>query len=270
MRLDLHIHTTASDGAWEPRRVIEAAHQGSLDVISVTDHDTVDGLEEAAATAREVGLGLVPGIELSSTWEGRDVHVLGYGFDPAAHALDDYTRRAHGAREDRMAAMVGRLAEQDVRVSLDRVMEVAGGRGVVGRPHLAQVLVETGFARSVPDAFDRLIGDGHAAFVPTAMHGPGDAVDIILASGGVAVWAHPPGDLLDAVLPPLVRAGLGGLEVHRPGNGPSQTRRLLERARSAGLLVSGGSDWHDLDRNEPLGTFSVSDAEVAGLLEALG
>jgi hypothetical protein len=149
------------------------------------------------------------------------------------------------------------------------VVEIAGGLGVVGRPHLARALVERGHARDVPDAFDRLIGDGLPAFVPTRLHVPVDAVVTVREAGGLAVWAHPPGDLLDALLPALVGAGLAGLEAYRPGNTANLTRRLLERARTAGLLVSGGSDWHDLQRSEPLGTFHVDEIRVGALLAAL-
>jgi 3',5'-nucleoside bisphosphate phosphatase len=269
MRLDLHLHTLASDGAWSPERVVRQARAGGLDVVSITDHDTTAGLDEAHAVAREVGIELIAGCELSSTHEGRDVHVLGYGVDPDAPVLVRYQARAGGRRRERMAEMVERLARLGISVSLDRVLEVAGDRGVVGRPHLARVLVEDGHARDLPDAFDRYIGDTQPAFVATALHTPADVIEVIREAGGVPVWAHPASDQLEALLPALVEAGLEGLEAYRPWHTPGQTRRILDRAAGAGLVVSGGSDWHDPDRNSPLGAFHVLDRQVQALLELL-
>lgn len=269
MHLDLHLHTRASDGAWGPAEVVRGAHAGGLHIIAITDHDTTAGLEQAWSTAAEVGIRLVPGCELSSTHEGRDVHVLGYGIDPDAPALRRHEARAADRRRARMAEMVERLHAMGVSVALERVLEVAGDEGVVGRPHLARVLVEAGHVRDLPEAFDRLIGDGQPAFVPTALYTPAEVVGTILASGGVPVWAHPPGDQLDELLPDLVRAGLQGLEAYRPGHAPRQSRRILDRAEKAHLVVSGGSDWHDPDRNQPLGTFHVLEAQVDALLALL-
>jgi hypothetical protein len=269
MRIDLHIHSTASDGAAEPADVVRRARAGGLDLISITDHDTTSGVEPARARADELGLTLIPGCELSSTHEGREVHVLGYGVDPDAGALRSYERRALERRRERMSVMIGHLAALGLPVAFERVLEVAGGLGVVGRPHLARVLVEVGHARDLSDAFDRLIGDGSPAFEPTQLHSPTEAVATIVASGGLPVWAHPPPDLVDRLLPDLVKAGLRGLEIYRPGNTPGYTRRLLERARAATLLASGGSDWHDPERHPALGTFSVGVDQVGALLDAL-
>jgi hypothetical protein len=269
MRLDLHLHTTASDGSWPPEAVVRQARAGGLDVIAITDHDTTAGLDAAATAARASGMRLVPGCELSSTHEGRDVHVLGYGVDPDADALRRYEARAGDRRRARMAEMVERLGSLGVVVSLERVLELASEEGVVGRPHLARALVEAGHARELPEAFDRLIGDGQPAFVPTALHTPADVIEVIGAAGGVAVWAHPPADLLDPLLPSLVGAGLRGIEAYRPGHSPRRTRRILDRAAQAGLVVSGGSDWHDPERNHALGVFHVLERQVEGLLGLL-
>lgn len=270
MRFDLHVHSTASDGVLAPSAIVRAAAAGGLHGMALTDHDTTAGVDEAAGVASEVGIALIPGCELSSTHEGRDIHVLGYGVDLAAPALRAHEERASTRRRDRMAEMVARLAELGVRVRLERVLEIAGTTGVVGRPHLARALVEEGHAASVPDAFDTLIGDGHPAFVPTALHTPVDVVRTIRGSGGVAIWAHPPGDLLAGLLPRLVSEGLQGVEAYRPRSSNRDRQRLLRVAREAGLVVSGGSDWHDPVRNDPLGTFWVDRAQVAGLLDLLG
>lgn len=270
MRLDLHIHTTASDGAWSPSAVARAA-AGRLDVIAVTDHDTTAGVATAFAAADGLPLQVIPGTELSSTYRGKDIHVLGYFVDPDAKALREHAARAEIGRERRMEEMIGRLRDQGVHVQMEAVVAVAGPeRGSIGRPHLAKVLVEAGHATSISDAFDRWIGDAHPAFVPTALLDPAGAVDVVKAAGGIPVWAHPPVDVLDALLPGLVRAGLRGLEVYRPRVDPEQMGRLERTARSAGLVVTGGSDWHSPNAGSELGDFHVTSDELARFLEEGG
>lgn len=271
MRLDLHIHTVASDGAWSPEAVVEGAVAGRLDVIAITDHDTTDGVGPAKAAAAGRNLEVVAGAELSSTWEGRELHVLGYFLDPEAPALVRHRTRARVLRRTRLERMVGRLAKVGVHVEMEAVVRAAGpDTSVLARPHLARALVEAGYVASVPEAFDRYLADHHPAFLPTALQDPTEAIEVILESGGIPVWAHPPLELLDTVLPALVRAGLRGLEVLRPRTSPRVRKRLLAAAAGAGLLVTGGSDWHDPDRGDPLGAFWVTGEEVAELLEEGG
>jgi 3',5'-nucleoside bisphosphate phosphatase len=270
MRLDLHIHTTASDGAWSPAAVARAA-AARLDVIAITDHDTTAGIAGARLGAAGLPIQVIPAVELSSTHRGRDIHVLGYFVDPEAPALKAHEEHAHGARERRMAQMIERLAGLGIRVEMDAVLAAAGpDRGSLGRPHLARALVEAGHAQSVPDAFDRWIGDLHPAFVPTDLLDPPGAVEVVRSAGGIAVWAHPPTDLLDALLPVLVRAGLRGLEVYRPRADPQQMGRLERAARTAGLVVTGGSDWHTPDAGSELGDFHVTGDELSRFLEEGG
>ena len=270
MRLDLHIHSTASDGAWSPARVVRTA-AGRLDVIALTDHDTTAGCAAAHHAAAGLPLQIIPAAELSSTHHGRDIHVLGYFLDIAAPELRAHEAHAAGARERRMEEMVGRLRGQGIDVDMASVVALAGpDRTSLGRPHLARVLVQAGHAHSVPDAFDRWIGDGHPAFVPTGLLDPARAVALIRAAGGIAVWAHPPPDLVDALLPDLVRAGLRGLEVYRPRVDPEYAGRLERTARTAGLMVTGGSDWHTPDAGPALGDFHVTGEELARFLEEGG
>lgn len=244
---------------------------GGLDVIALADHDTTAGVKTAQAAAVGRSLQVIPGIEVSSTWQGREVHVLGYFVDPDAPDLVAHGKRALTVREERMRAMVARLAAQSVAVTFEDVEAAAGPDRVnIGRPHLARALVKLGRVTSVPEAFNTLIGDQHPAFVPTDLLGPGDAVALIAASGGIPIWAHPPGDLLDSLLPVLLREGLRGLEVYRPNNSRSDVVRLEGICRTAGLLLSGGSDWHTPDYGVPLGTFHVTGDEVEKLLTAGG
>lgn len=270
MDVDLHIHSTASDGALPPEAVVRRAVAAHLDVIALTDHDTVEGVAKALGEVAGAPLEVIPAVELSSSRHGREVHILGYFVDPTAPVLADYGRRARDGRERRLREMVRRLSDQGTPLPFDDVLEAAGeGRGSLGRPHLARALVGRGYAASVPDAFDRLIGDEHPAFVPTELLTPVEAVKIIRAAGGIAVWAHPPLDLVNELAPELVSAGLRGLEIYRPYFREEKTRRLAEMARSAGLVVSGGSDWHGPDDGE-LGDFRVPSRDVEQLLEEGG
>ncbi len=271
MRLDLHIHTTASDGAWPPERVVEAAYRGGLDVIAIADHDTTAAYAAARAHGEDLDVQIVPAIEVSSTHQNREIHVLGYFVDLESMDLRAYTARAADRRRRRMQEMLRLLGESGIEVSLRDVEEAAGPDRVnIGRPHLARVLVQRGHASSVHHAFATLIGDQHAAFVPTGLLSPVEAVDLVEAAGGIAIWAHPPGDLVDALLPVLLDRGLRGLEVYRPSSSRHDVLRLEDICRSRNLLVSGGSDWHSPESGTELGDFHVTADEVEALLEEGG
>ncbi len=271
MRLDLHIHTTASDGAWSPEAVVEGAMRGGLDVIAITDHDTTAAVAAAQRAAQDENLQVLGGIEVSSTYQNRDVHVLGYFIDLDVPSLQAYSDRAGKRRADRMKEMIDRLGGQDIAITFEEVEAAAGpDRVVIGRPHLAKALLTAGYVTSVPDAFNRLIGDDHEAFVSTHLLDPVGAVELILEAGGLPVWAHPPGDLVDPLLPTLREAGLRGLEVYRPRHRRAEVLRYESICRHAGLLMSGGSDWHTPDSGVALGDFHVTADEVEPLLEAGG
>jgi hypothetical protein len=271
MRLDLHIHTTASDGSWSPEAVVRGAAEGGLDVIAITDHDTTAGVERARTAAADLNVQVVPGIEVSASHASQDVHVLGYWIDVSSPGLIAYTQRAERRREERMREMVDRLRTSGISMDFEAVERAAGpDRGVIGRPHLAAALVEAGHASSVADAFNRLIGDDHEAFVTTSMLDPGGAVELIVEAGGIPIWAHPPPELLDTLLPAMRQVGLRGLEVYRPRGRRTDVLRLEEICGLGGLLLSGGSDWHTPDYGSKLGDFWVEADEVAGLLGAGG
>ena len=270
MRLDLHLHSLASDGSESPTRVIETAAAVSLDVIALTDHDTTEGVASAREAARYLPVEVIAGIEVSTTHGGMELHILGYFVDPSAPRLKAHETRAKNVREERMREMIRRLATEAVEVSFDDVVEAAGPtRHSLGRPHLARALVRAGYVTTISEAFDRYIGNGHAAYIPTALVTPEEGIAIILAAGGIPVWAHPPFEAINSVLPQLVQAGLRGLEVYRPRTPADKILRLERSAKSVGLLVSGGSDWHGPDSGT-LGGFYVTGEEVAKLLEAGG
>lgn len=269
MDLDLHIHSDASDGTLPPAEVVGAAAEARLDVIALTDHDTVAGVPEAMEAGRELQVEVIPALEVSTTLGEVELHILGYFVDPTDPALVAHTSRAAERRRERLLGIVAKLSEQGIEVDFERVVAAGSDGGALGRPHLARALVEAGHVRSVPEAFDLYIGNEHPAYIPTRLIDPEGAIGLIRRAGGVAVWAHPPMYRLDEFLPSLREAGLAGLEVYRPRNPDARTRRLEETSRRNGLLRSGGSDWHGPDSGL-LGEFRVHAAEVEALLEAGG
>lgn len=268
MRVDLHLHSTASDGALDPVALVELAARGRLDVIALTDHDTTAGLA-SAMVAGEGRIEVIPGVELSTTFDGREVHMLGYLIDPAAEELTTFSRHAAARRQIRMTGMIERLRELGIPVRYEEVVRLAGAEANVGRPHLARVLVQHGHVRTFAEAFDRFIGDGGPAFLPVQLLTPVQAIEMIHRAGGVAVWAHPPLDLFRTQLQTLVEHGLDGVEAFRPRTTPSEADALVAGAASASLLVTGGSDWHG-DWNGPIGDFAVSSDDIGAFLALRG
>lgn len=267
MRIDLHIHSSVSDGALSPTDVVEAAVAGRLDIIALADHDATAGIAEARRAAKG-RLEVVPAIEVSSTHGGIEIHILGYLVDPDHPGLVRYAAQALERRDERMQGMIRRLEDLGISISYEAVVATAG-TGMIGRPHLARALVEAGHVRTVQEAFDRYLADGGPAFLPTELLTPREAIELIHEAGGIAVWAHPPFEVLEKELGHFVDWGLEGIECYRPMNTASQTRRLEAAARAYGLLTTGGSDWHG-DWNGPLGSFAVDRHRVAALLELVG
>lgn len=267
-RVDLHLHTRASDGELTPVDLVRTALVAGLDVIAVTDHDTVAGIPAALAAARGTPLRVVPGVELSTLHDDREVHVLGYGVDPSAARLLAHQSRAANRREERAREMVGRLQALGLRIEFDDVLQAAGADArSIGRPHVARALLANAQVRSFGEAFDRYLGDSAPAFVRSDLPTTRDAFDTIRDAGGVAVWAHPDRDLLEAFAPGFAGWGMGGLECFRPATGPEDGRRLRAMARRLGLMPSGGSDWHGPHR-AALGEFFVPADEVREILDA--
>ena len=268
MKIDLHIHSTASDGGVRPAEVVEHAIRGGLDLIAVADHDTTAGLPEAreAAAGR---IGMVPAVELSARHRERDLHILGYFIDPTEPRLVEYGKRARTARAERIREMIERLTALDVNVAFEAVLEEAGPHAhALARPHLARAMLTAGHVASIPEAFDRFIGDEGPAYVATRLVDVAGAIDLIHGAGGVAVWAHPPLPVLGA-LEGFVAAGLDGIECYRPRVNETDLGRLLNKARDHGLLATGGSDWHG-DWHGALGTFHVGRDEVGAFLDRGG
>jgi predicted metal-dependent phosphoesterase TrpH len=243
VRVDLHIHTNASDGSLSPADLVQSARAGGLDVIAVTDHDTIAGVPAAIAAAASE-LRVVPAIEISTQLDG-ELHMLGYMIDLSNRALQAYTNSASRRRQDRMRMMLERLALRDIHITYDEVLASAGTRpDAVGRPHLARSLVDRGHARTVNDAFDRLIGDDSDAFVSVQLLSPGEAIELIHGAGGIAVWAHPRIDVFDREVRNLQKLGLDGVECYRPRHTPTDIQYFEAATAELGLIRTGGSDWH--------------------------
>ncbi|HEX4467918.1 MAG TPA: PHP domain-containing protein [Gemmatimonadaceae bacterium] len=240
--VDLHTHSTASDGARSPREVVRAARELSLAAIALTDHDTVDGLAEATDEGRIQGVRIVPGIELSAVEGDSETHVLGLHLQQVGR-LEAQLRVLRTMRLTRAERIVVRLNELGVRVTLEDVLVQAGG-GAVGRPHVARALVNEGWATDLRDAFDRYLGNGRAAFVPKDRLSINDAIAMIHDAGGLAVLAHPGQSGTRKRIEMLVGTGLDGIEVRHPSHNAEDIARLSALAEHFGLIPSGGSDWH--------------------------
>ena len=271
MRLDLHVHSTASDGTVSPEGVVERAIAGGLDVLALADHDTVAGVERAIAAARGRMLHIIPAIEMSSTFEGTDIHILGYFVDIRSEAFVEHTRRNHERRGTRMAEMVARLARQGVTITRTQLDEQRGSAEVAySRPHLARALVKAGYASTVKDAFGPLDRQRLPAYVPTLIATPEEVTGVILSAGGIPVWAHPPAEHFRRLLPRLLDAGLRGLEAYRATRVQVRLAELEEVARKEGLVLTGGSDWHGPESGSRLGDFYVTGEEVGEFLTVGG
>jgi len=267
VHLDLHVHSTCSDGTLAPAAVVAAAGRAGLGMIALADHDTDAGVEPARAAAARTGLAVLAAIEITCLRDGREVHLLGYGFRPDDPGIAALTARAAEARRERLAALVERLVALGVRIAVADVTtepECAS----VGRLHLARALVRRGQAGSISEAFGRFIGDGAPAWVPSRGPDVGDAIGAVAGAGGCPVWAHPA--LEDArYFPALAERGLAGVEALRPALDPHGSVELEQAARAAGLVVTGGSDWHGTAR-PALGSWFVTEKHVGAFLERLG
>jgi len=267
-RVDLHAHTCFSDGAHTPEELVALALGRGLAALAVTDHDTVESLPYARAAAG-VALELVPGIELSSAQQGMDLHILGYYIDPQDDGLRRRLESFRLERLERVREMAARLGALGAPVDVGEVVSLAG-HGVVGRPHLAEVLVRAGHADDADDAFRRYLGSRGVAFVPRPAFRPDEAIALVHAAGGVSVLAHPGPGLVDSVVEALVTRGLRGIEAWHPQHSPATVRRYEALAERLGVLVTGGSDFHGPGRSADLGEMAVPVRVMASLKRAAG
>ncbi len=247
--IDLHVHSTASDGTFTPRELVEYALKKGLKAFALTDHDTIDGLPEAEAAASKVSLELVPGIEFSTEYQGRDIHILGLDLDWRRKEFDDSLTAFKEARRDRNREMADKLRQlENMDISLEMLEERFPG-AVMTRAHFARYLLEKGYVREMREAFDRYVGDDCPCFVPRHKITPTAAIDLIRNAGGIPVLAHPllyhmTAEQLETLVKGLKKHGLKGLEAIYSGNRGSDETNMRRLARKYGLKISGGSDFH--------------------------
>lgn len=259
--IDLHLHTTASDGTCSPQCLVSLLCASRARAISVTDHDTTAAVPLVRELAARAGLDFLSGIEITSVQDGHDVHVLGYAFDASSRRLQRFLRGQLADRVDRARAIGRRLMELGAGVDVERVIAdgVREGGRVVGRPLIADALVRAGLARSRRDAFERFLGRDRPAYVPRTGPTPGEAIDVVVDAGGLASLAHPGLLHVDLDFDALTRRGLGALEAYHSDHDAATRAKYARLARTLSIGVSGGSDFHgeDVSRPRPLGSVSL-------------
>jgi predicted metal-dependent phosphoesterase TrpH len=274
-RVDLHCHSIASDGGLTPEELVARAANLGLEVLAITDHDTTEAIPAALAEGQRWGITVVPGVEISAISGQEEIHLLGYYIDQEHPELQALLTRTREARWERAQKMLARLAKLGLPVEWGRVIEISGGSGSIGRPHVAATLLEAGHVSTYEEAFDLWIGRGCPAYVERYKLTPEEAIRLVAKSGGLAVLAHPyiysrtgeyrKGLDLKYWLPRLREAGLVGLEVYYPNYPRRAIRNLLALAIQHGLLITGGSDFHGGMLGNGLGSVSVPWAVWEGM-----
>jgi predicted metal-dependent phosphoesterase TrpH len=267
---DLHTHTYHSDGTRSPKEVIDIARAHGLTIVSISDHDNLAAYFEIKPYADTRGVTLVPGIELSCGWDGVDVHVLAYAFNPHDERIAERLRHFRETRQHRGYAMVERLRSLGITISTDRVDQLAAG-GAMGRPHVARALVEAGHVASVQEAFDKYLGAGKPGYVEKERFAVHEAVSLIHDAGGVTSIAHPtlyPDH--NRLVPLLLDEGIDAVEVLHPQVDENHRHRYASVARFRGKFTTGGSDDHGtVKTSETLGTIQVPESMIGPILDRM-
>ena len=248
VRIDLHSHTTASDGSLTPEDLVRLAKQQGVATLALTDHDTITGLPRAMAEGEQAGVEVIPGIEISCLYGETELHILGYFINPDDPHLEPALAQYRASREDRNPRIVQRLQELGCALTYAEV-KAAAGTATVGRPHIAQALVRRGYVNSVSEAFDRYLADDAPAYIPRLLPSPAEAIGLIRQIGGIPVLAHPAytsrlKEPFEQACETLKRLGLLGIEAIYSSHNRRQTDRYRSISRNQGLLVTGGSDFH--------------------------
>ncbi len=251
-RLDLHLHTTHSDGSLPPTEVLELAHKAGVTALAITDHDITTAIPEALNAGARLGIAIIPGVEISSRFGDNELHILGYFLDWQDPPLNERLAGLRASRHTRNPRIIERLRAAGCDITYDEVKKLAGTESV-GRPHIARVLMDKGYVTSAKEAFDRFLAHGKPAYVPRELPEPIQAIAWIRAAKGVPVLAHPlwakqNGEGLFGLCEQLKAEGLGGMEAHYSTHNPKQTAELLDIAKRLDLLVTGGSDFHGITK----------------------
>jgi predicted metal-dependent phosphoesterase TrpH len=253
-QVDLHVHSTASDGRYSPAEIVSRAAAAGLKVIALTDHDATDGIPLALEAARAFPqLRVIPGVEISTDLADGEAHILGYFIDYKSQGLKSALERFRSSRQKRAQGMIDRLRDLNVHIEWGRVKEIAG-EGSVGRPHIAQAMLEKGYINSIADAFNGYIENGGPAYVEREKMTPAEAVALVRRSDGLPVLAHPfTVNDPEAMVTELKAAGLAGIEAYYKDYSEEEVGRLLDLAGRHGLIATGGSDYHGLDESDEVG-----------------
>lgn len=241
--IDLHLHSSCSDGLLTPSQVIQKAKEKKLKAVGIVDHDTIEGVSEAIEKGNKIGVEVVPGVELSSKYKNTDIHIIGYYINPDYPPLKDYLKRFRDERLRRAQKMVKNLNKLGLKLSMDEVLCKAQGKSL-GRPHLAEVLMEKGYVETFQEAFHKYIGYGSAAYEEKYRISPEEAISLISKARGLSFLAHPGYTIHDEDIACFVKSGLDGLEVLHPNLNENRTQHLQKIAQDHHLLMSGGSDCH--------------------------
>jgi len=265
MYADLHIHCNASDGILTPEEIVNLALQKGLSVISITDHDTTEGMERALDAAGGTGLEVIPGIELNADWDEAEVHILGYYLDYNFQPFRDALCEIRRARERRAKLMIANLAKMGVDLSCEQVKRIAG-EATICRPHIARAMMEKGYVNSINDAFERYLSPGKPGYVPREKLHPFAAIAMIERAKGIPVLAHPALSKRDDLIPAFVKKGLLGIEVYYPLHKPEMVEKYMWFCRKYGLVMTGGTDFHGPGTAYPsLGAVDVPKKSVENL-----
>lgn len=264
-KVDLHMHTNYSDGQHTPEELIIKVKDAGIDVISITDHDTVDGIFEAFEVGKKYGVEVIPGLEISSDIRDREVHILAYFFDPTNKELEEYLKFFRAERIKRAVRIIEKLNVLGLSLTLDDVMAVAKN-SAVGRPHIAKAMVGRKLVSNYFEAFSKYIGNGCPAYERKVHVSPRSAFKIISDAGGLSFIAHP-GPLPDVIMIELIEAGLDGIEVIHPSHMPYQVNHYKGIVNEYFLLESGGSDFHGGERNDNgnLGKYWIAYSKVEAM-----
>jgi len=240
---DLHIHSSFSDGEWSPKEIILTASKLGLSAIAITDHDTIAGITEAEKIASTAGIEIITAVEINTEYNDKEIHILGYYLDINSPALSEGLKRQREARLKRNEEIVDKLNKLGLKISFEEVLGLAGGESL-GRPHIAQALVNRGYAQCKEEAFAKWLKRGSPAYVPRRSISWQEAIKLINQARGIAVLAHPGKSYVDHLIPQMIKEGLEGIEVWHPSHSPEDSERYLQICKDLSLLPTGGSDAH--------------------------
>ena len=271
IKADLHTHTNYSDGIYTPAELIKKAKDAGLNYLAITDHDNVDAVEGAIKYGKVIGVEIIPGVEISANYSGREVHILGYFFDYKNAELLEHLRNFRKERMKRAEKIIEKLNGMSIQLKIEDVLSLAIGNGSVGRPHIAFALLEHNYIENYHDAFNKYIGDGKPAYDKKPNIAAYDAIKLIAKSGGLSFVAHPGKNIREKMLIELIEFGLDGIEVLHPSHNSSDITYFQNVTEQYFLLDSGGSDFHGgrINDDSILGSYWISEQKVKAMKNRL-